>query len=63
MIGKAIRMRRIFKEDHKTVISALDFGAFAGTVKGIEKPRAIVEQVIKGGADAHHDTGLCQSNL
>jgi len=52
MIGKAIRMRRIFKEDHKTVISALDFGAFAGTVKGIEKPRAIVEQVIKGGADA-----------
>ena len=52
MSGKAIRMRRIFREDGKTVISALDFGAFNGGVAGLENPRDIVEKVINGGADA-----------
>ncbi|HBT16913.1 MAG TPA: fructose-bisphosphate aldolase, partial [Firmicutes bacterium] len=52
MIGKAIRMKRIFKDDNKAVISALDFGAFVGTVKGIEKPRSIVKKIVDGGADA-----------
>jgi len=52
MIGKKIRLRHIFKEDNKTVISALDYGAFMGSVKGLKKPREIVEKVIEGGADA-----------
>lgn len=52
MIGKKIRMKHIFKDDNRTVISALDFGAFAGTAKGLEKPRDIVRKVVGGGADA-----------
>lgn len=51
MSGKQIRMNRIFKEDGKTVISALDFGAFNGSVKGLEDPRSIVTKVVDGGAD------------
>lgn len=52
MIGKKIRLKHIFKDDNKAVISALDFGAFAGTVKGLDKPRDIVQKVVDGGADA-----------
>jgi len=52
MIGKGIRLKHIFKDDNKTVISALDFGSFVGTVKGIENPRDIVSKVVNGGADA-----------
>lgn len=52
MIGKAIRMKRIFKDDNKAVISALDFGSFVGTVKGLEQPRTIVKKIVDGGADA-----------
>ena len=35
MSGKEVRMRRIFKEDGKAVISALDMGLFNGTVPGL----------------------------
>lgn len=52
MIGKNVRLKHIFKDDNKAVISALDFGAFVGTVKGLENPRDIVTKVINGGADA-----------
>lgn len=52
MIGKNIRLKHIFKDDNRTVISALDFGAFVGTVKGLENPRDIVTKVVHGGADA-----------
>jgi class I fructose-bisphosphate aldolase/fructose-bisphosphate aldolase/2-amino-3,7-dideoxy-D-threo-hept-6-ulosonate synthase len=52
MTGKNIRMRRIFKEDGKSVITALDFGAFFGSVHGLENPRKIVKEVVDGGADA-----------
>lgn len=52
MIGKKIRLKHIFKDDNKAVISALDFGAFAGSVKGLESPRDIVNKVVEGGADA-----------
>lgn len=52
MSGKKIRMKRIFKEDGNSVISALDFGAFNGNVKGLENPEKIVQEVIDGGVDA-----------
>ena len=52
MSGKEIRMRRIFKEDGKTVISALDMGLFNGTVPGLEDVRAITKAVVDAGADA-----------
>jgi hypothetical protein len=52
MIGKNIRLKHIFKDDNRAVVSALDFGAFTGTVKGLDKPRDIVQKVVSGGADA-----------
>lgn len=52
MSGKAIRLKRIFKEDGKTVISALDFAGFMGPVPGLEVPKEIVGKVVQGGADA-----------
>ena len=52
MSGKEIRMRRIFKEDGKAVISALDMGMFSGTVPGLEDVRAITKTVVEAGADA-----------
>lgn len=52
MSGKEIRMRRIFKEDGKAVISALDMGMFGGTVPGLEDIRAITKTVVDAGADA-----------
>ena len=50
--GKEVRMRRIFKEDGKTVISALDMGLFAGVAQGLEDVRAITKAVVDAGADA-----------
>ena len=41
MSGKEIRMKRIFKEDGKSVISALDFGMFGGSVPGLEDIRGM----------------------
>lgn len=52
MSGKEVRMRRIFKDDGKAVISALDMGLFGGTVPGLEDVRAITKAVVDAGADA-----------
>ncbi len=52
MSGKETRLKRIFKEDGKTVISALDFGGFMGPVPGLEDPKGIAAKVVAGGADA-----------
>lgn len=52
MSGKEIRMRRIFRRDGKTVISALDMGMNSGTVPGLEDVRAITQTVVDAGADA-----------
>lgn len=52
MSGKTIRMNRIFKEDGKAVISALDMGMFSGVVQGLEDVRAITKTVVDAGADA-----------
>ena len=52
MSGKEVRMRRIFKDDGRAVISALDMGMFSGTVPGLEDVRAITKKVVDAGADA-----------
>lgn len=52
MSGKAIRLQRIFRDDGRTVISALDFGGFMGPVPGLEVPKEITGKVVAGGADA-----------
>lgn len=51
-MGKAVRLKRIFRDNGKTVISALDFGGFMGPVQGLENPRRIVKKVVDAGADA-----------
>ena len=52
MSGKEIRMRRIFRDDGRTVISALDMGMFNGTVPGLEDIRGITRAVVDAGVDA-----------
>lgn len=51
MLGKKLRMSRIFRKDGKTLIVAMDHGA-AMPVPGLEKPGKIIRDVIDGGADA-----------
>ncbi|MGE5585587.1 MAG: class I fructose-bisphosphate aldolase [Bacillota bacterium] len=51
MTGKEVRLRRIFRGG-RSFISALDYGGFMGPAPGIDDPRAIVRQVVDGGADA-----------
>jgi fructose-bisphosphate aldolase/2-amino-3,7-dideoxy-D-threo-hept-6-ulosonate synthase len=50
--GKKRRLRRIFREDNRTVVVPMDHGVSIGPVKGIENMQQIVNQLLKGGADA-----------
>src|SRR5438876_3138323 len=50
--GKTRRLRRIFRDDGKTVIVPMDHGVPAGPIEGLGDIRRIVNQVGKGGADA-----------
>jgi DhnA family fructose-bisphosphate aldolase class Ia len=53
MLGKARRLSRLFVgEQQRCLLSPLDHGGWLGPVKGLDRPRAIVEQVIAGGANA-----------
>lgn len=52
MAGKEIRLGRIFREDGRTLIVAMDHGIALGPLPGIENPIRTIERVIKGGADA-----------
>lgn len=59
---KTRRLRRIFREDGRAVIVAMDHGAFFGVQKGFECPAEPIRQVIAGGADAIMATvGLAQT--
>jgi DhnA family fructose-bisphosphate aldolase class Ia len=49
---KKRRMRRIFREDGRTVIIAMDHGAFFGPQPGFDDPSWPIRQVAAGGADA-----------
>lgn len=50
--GKKRRLRRIFREDGRTVIVPMDHGVTIGPVKGLANMEEIVNKLLKGGADA-----------
>jgi DhnA family fructose-bisphosphate aldolase class Ia len=53
MIGKSRRLGRLLvSEQKRCVLIPLDHGGWLGPVRGLDHPQAIVEAVIKGGANA-----------
>ncbi len=50
--GKIRRLKRIFREDNRTVVVPMDHGVSIGPVKGIENMQNILSRLLKGGADA-----------
>jgi DhnA family fructose-bisphosphate aldolase class Ia len=46
------RFHRLFGEDGRSVVIAMDHGTTDGAVAGFENPELVLEQVIAGGADA-----------
>ncbi|MEI8130973.1 MAG: hypothetical protein WCG34_00980 [Leptolinea sp.] len=53
MVGKARRLNRILVgEKKRCLLSPLDHAGWLGPVKGLDRPRWIVEQVVAGGANA-----------
>lgn len=50
--GKTKRLRRIFREDKRTVIVPMDHGLTLGPVAGIENMQLTVNKLIQGGVDA-----------
>jgi len=51
-VGRLFRMKRIFGEDGKCLVVALDHGLVMGPLPGIVDPGPAIKAVIKGGADA-----------
>jgi len=53
MVGKTRRLNRILVgEKKRCLLSPLDHAGWLGPVKGLDRPRWIVEQVVAGGANA-----------
>src|SRR5271169_5520808 len=53
MIGKTRRMNRLLVgEKKRCLLSPLDHAGWLGPVKGLDRPRWIVEQVVAGGSNA-----------
>ena len=53
MIGKKIRMERIFnRKTHRTVIAPMDHGVSIGPIKGIVNMSETIENISNGGANA-----------
>jgi len=50
--GKRRRLRRIFKDDGRSVIVPMDHGVSIGPVKGLENMAQLVYELAKGGVDA-----------
>jgi fructose-bisphosphate aldolase/2-amino-3,7-dideoxy-D-threo-hept-6-ulosonate synthase len=50
--GKTRRLKRIFRDDNRTVVVPMDHGVSIGPVKGIENMQDTVTRLLKGGADA-----------
>lgn len=50
--GKRRRLRRIFRDDGKTVIVPMDHGVSIGPVKGLEDMARLMVELAKGGVDA-----------
>ena len=64
--GKKRRLRRIFRDDTRTVIVPMDHGVTLGPVSGLVNMQEIINKLLQGGADAvvlhkgvakHVDTG------
>jgi DhnA family fructose-bisphosphate aldolase class Ia len=51
-MSKIRRLERIFREDGKSVIVAMDHGVTSGPVQGLVDPRITIKSVVDGGADA-----------
>jgi len=51
-IGKALRLKRIFAEDGKSLIVAMDHAAIIGPKGALARPYKMVEKVIAGKPDA-----------
>ncbi len=52
MVGKILRMRRIFKGDGRSLIVAVDHGIALGPIRGIEDPRGAIRKIVEGEPDA-----------
>lgn len=53
MINKMRRLQRLLiGPEHRCLMVALDHAPWLGPVKGLDRPRAIVEKVVAGGANA-----------
>jgi predicted phospho-2-dehydro-3-deoxyheptonate aldolase len=50
--GKERRLKRIFRDDGKTVIVPMDHGVTLGPVTGLENMQSTVDCLAKGGVDA-----------
>jgi len=51
MTGMKVRLRRILREDDRSVVVALDHAQFQGALPGLQSMRSIVKEVVVGGAD------------
>jgi fructose-bisphosphate aldolase / 2-amino-3,7-dideoxy-D-threo-hept-6-ulosonate synthase len=51
-VGRLLRMKRLFKDDGKCLVVAMDHGFVMGPLPGIANPAPTIKAVIKGGADA-----------
>ncbi len=50
--GKTRRLKRIMQQDNHTVIVPMDHGVTIGPIPGIVNMQQIIDQLLKGGADA-----------
>jgi predicted phospho-2-dehydro-3-deoxyheptonate aldolase len=50
--GKKRRLRRIFRDDHRTVIVPMDHGVTVGPVKGLVNMQGIINKLLLGDVDA-----------
>ncbi len=51
MTGMKVRYRRLFREDDRAVVVALDHAQFQGALPGLQSMQSIVSKVVAGGAD------------
>ena len=51
-VGKEFRLSRIFKDDGRSVIIAMDHAYIYGPMKGLKNPGDVIQKTINGGADA-----------
>ncbi|HVN53163.1 MAG TPA: hypothetical protein VMT46_02450 [Anaerolineaceae bacterium] len=49
---KELRLRRIFAQDQRAVVVACDHAGFMGTVRGLEQPEKLIDQLVESGVDA-----------